>query len=70
MVSGGVACNSELRNRAQVVAKRLGLVLAVPEPRFCTDNGAMIAAAGAMLDPGASPWSLNADANLPLNAEA
>jgi N6-L-threonylcarbamoyladenine synthase len=48
------------------VAERLGLVLAIPEPRFCTDNGAMIAAAGALLEPPGDAWSLNADPNLPL----
>jgi N6-L-threonylcarbamoyladenine synthase len=68
IVSGGVACNSELRAQAEAVARRLGLQLAIPEPRFCTDNGAMIAAAGALLDPPADPWGLNADANLPLEA--
>ena len=58
VVSGGVACNSELRAQAQAAADRLGLALAIPEPRFCTDNGAMIAAAGALLEPPADPWSL------------
>ena len=66
VVSGGVACNSELRTRAGLTAARLGLTLAIPEPRFCTDNGAMIAAAGALLEPSRDPWSLNADPNLPL----
>ena len=66
ILSGGVACNSELRTQAQVLADRLGLRLAVPEPRFCTDNGAMIASAGALLPPAEDPWSLNADAALKL----
>jgi N6-L-threonylcarbamoyladenine synthase len=61
-----VACNSELRAQARLTADRLGLTLAIPEPRFCTDNGAMIASAGALLEPPRDPWSLNADANLPL----
>lgn len=68
IVSGGVACNSELRIQAKAMASRLGLALAIPEPRFCTDNGAMIASAGAILAPAADPWSLNADPNLPLGA--
>ena len=68
IVSGGVACNSELRAQAKVLAEKLGLVLAIPEPRFCTDNGAMIAAAGAILEPAADPWPFNADPNLPLGA--
>jgi N6-L-threonylcarbamoyladenine synthase len=66
VVSGGVACNSELRAQAKAMAARLGLALAIPEPRFCTDHGAMIAAAGAMLPPPRDPWIRNADPNLPL----
>jgi N6-L-threonylcarbamoyladenine synthase len=69
VVSGGVACNSELRAQARLTADRLGLALAIPEPRFCTDNGAMIAAAGALLAPPQDPWSRNADPNLPLESE-
>jgi N6-L-threonylcarbamoyladenine synthase len=68
IVSGGVACNSELRARSRTLATRLGLELAIPEPRFCTDNGAMIAAAAAMLEPSPDPWSANADPDLPLGA--
>ena len=70
IVSGGVACNSELRAQARRTADKLGLVLAIPEPRFCTDNGAMIAAAGAVLEPSRDPWTLNADPNLPLDLGA
>jgi len=69
VVSGGVACNSELRTQAKRTAERLDLALAIPEPRFCTDNGAMIASAGALLtplEPVQAAWSLNADPNLPL----
>jgi N6-L-threonylcarbamoyladenine synthase len=68
IISGGVACNSELRSQAKALADRLGLRLAIPEPRFCTDNGAMIASAGALLPPAADPWPINADSNLPLLA--
>ena len=66
IVSGGVACNSELRAQAKVMAERLGLRLAIPEPRFCTDNGAMIAAAGALLSPAEDLLPVNADADLKL----
>ncbi len=66
VISGGVACNSELRHRAALLATRLGLRLALPEPRLCTDNGAMIAAAAAHLPPAADPLPLNADADLRL----
>jgi len=68
VISGGVACNSRLRSEAAVLAARLGLALAIPEPRLCTDNGAMIAAAGALLKPDADPWIQNADADLKLGA--
>jgi len=66
IVSGGVACNSELRAQAKVMAERLGLRLAIPEPRLCTDNGAMIAAAGALLPPAEDLLPVNADADLKL----
>jgi N6-L-threonylcarbamoyladenine synthase len=66
IISGGVACNSSLREDAARLAQRLGLRLALPEPRLCTDNGAMIAAAGALLEPSAEPWTANADADLKL----
>ncbi len=66
IVSGGVACNSELRAQAKAMAERLGLRLAIPEPRFCTDNGAMIAAAGALLAPAEDLLPVNADADLKL----
>lgn len=67
ILSGGVACNSELRERAAFVAEREGLILAIPEPKFCTDNGAMIAAAGAKL-PLEPDFGLNADSDLRLGA--
>jgi N6-L-threonylcarbamoyladenine synthase len=64
IISGGVACNSEVRAQAKLMADRIGLRLAIPEPRFCTDNGAMIASAGALLVPPEDPWAINADADL------
>ncbi|WLT32903.1 tRNA (adenosine(37)-N6)-threonylcarbamoyltransferase complex transferase subunit TsaD [Geothrix sp. PMB-07] len=68
VISGGVACNSRLRSEAAALAARTGLALAIPEPRLCTDNGAMIAAAGALLTPESDPWIQNADADLKLGA--
>jgi len=68
VISGGVACNSRLRTEAAAMATRVGLRLAIPEPRLCTDNGAMIAAAGALLEPDLEPLSQNADADLKLGA--
>ncbi|RLC45203.1 MAG: tRNA (adenosine(37)-N6)-threonylcarbamoyltransferase complex transferase subunit TsaD [Candidatus Cloacimonadota bacterium] len=45
-VAGGVAANSELRNLITKQANKFGINVSIPEPILCTDNGAMIAAAG------------------------
>ncbi len=45
-VSGGVSANSELRRRLKMEAKANNFNLFIPELSFCTDNGAMVAAAG------------------------
>jgi N6-L-threonylcarbamoyladenine synthase len=46
VLGGGVAANSALRARLAVGAAELGVPLIVPRPGLCTDNGAMIGAAG------------------------
>ncbi len=46
-VTGGVASNRELRRKLTELARRRGVDVAFPSPRLCTDNAAMIAAAGA-----------------------
>jgi N6-L-threonylcarbamoyladenine synthase len=45
-LAGGVAANGPLRNAACVAAEELGLPVYLPGPAMCTDNAAMIAAAG------------------------
>jgi len=45
-VSGGVACNSLLRARFVEVCRAEGFRVFFPSPALCTDNAAMIAAAG------------------------
>jgi len=45
-VSGGVACNSLLRERFREAARQSGLQVLFPSPALSTDNAAMIAAAG------------------------
>jgi N6-L-threonylcarbamoyladenine synthase len=47
VVCGGVAANSRLRALARERCAEEGIALFLPEPRLCTDNGAMIAMAGA-----------------------
>ncbi|MFQ5589384.1 MAG: tRNA (adenosine(37)-N6)-threonylcarbamoyltransferase complex transferase subunit TsaD, partial [Nitrospiria bacterium] len=46
IVCGGVAANSLLRSRLQTEAAQRGMTAHFPSPRYCTDNGAMIAMAG------------------------
>jgi len=48
IVAGGVGANLRLRERLAEAAAREGFRLAFPRLKFCTDNGAMIAFAGAM----------------------
>ncbi len=46
-VAGGVANNRLLRREVTALARVRGVEVAFPSPRLCTDNAAMIAAAGA-----------------------
>jgi N6-L-threonylcarbamoyladenine synthase len=48
-VTGGVACNSRLRADLLAAGKRDGFAVAWPRPAYCSDNGAMVAAAGCLL---------------------
>lgn len=47
VLGGGVASNRVLRDRLAGRAAEVGVPLVVPRPALCTDNGAMIGAAGA-----------------------
>lgn len=49
VLGGGVAANSRLRSLMEQRAEDSGLVLRVPRPGLCTDNGAMVAALGSRL---------------------
>ncbi|HRP73612.1 MAG TPA: tRNA (adenosine(37)-N6)-threonylcarbamoyltransferase complex transferase subunit TsaD, partial [Luteimonas sp.] len=48
VVSGGVGANRRLRAKLQEMAARRGGRACFPRPALCTDNGAMIAFAGAL----------------------
>ena len=67
-IAGGVASNTALRGRLLGESEKRGLRFICPRPVLCTDNGAMIGAAGyyRFLNGARSDWSLNAEPNLPL----
>jgi N6-L-threonylcarbamoyladenine synthase len=70
VIGGGVAANSRLRALAEERCAKAGIVLRVPSPRLCTDNGAMVAALGSRLvAAGVAPSDphLGADSSLPID---
>jgi N6-L-threonylcarbamoyladenine synthase len=48
VVAGGVGANHQLRTQLTAAAQKLGCTVFYPPQEFCTDNGAMIAFAGAL----------------------
>lgn len=59
IIAGGVAANSRLRELAQDRCDGAGIELRTPPPALCTDNGAMVAALGALaLSKGKAPSKL------------
>ena len=61
-IAGGVASNSELREKMTRLANKKGIKVLYPSPVLCTDNAAMIACAGYYLS------DESATGNLSLNA--
>jgi N6-L-threonylcarbamoyladenine synthase len=57
VIGGGVAANSRLRAMAESRCASAGIVLRVPRPGLCTDNGAMVAALGSRLARAGAPPS-------------
>ncbi|MBP68246.1 MAG: tRNA (adenosine(37)-N6)-threonylcarbamoyltransferase complex transferase subunit TsaD [Acidimicrobiaceae bacterium] len=68
-LGGGVAANSRLRERFVEVCEGAGARPFLPQPAMCTDNAAMVAAAGwwQFRREGPSPLDTGADPNLALN---
>jgi N6-L-threonylcarbamoyladenine synthase len=48
VIAGGVGANRRLRAALDEATRRVGARVFFPRPEFCTDNGAMIALAGAL----------------------
>ncbi len=69
VVGGGFSANSQLREMAAKRCAEAGIDLRIPPIRYCTDNGAMIAALGAaVVRRGLPPSSLDlaVDSSMPL----
>jgi N6-L-threonylcarbamoyladenine synthase len=68
VLTGGVAANGPLRAGLAAAAEEHGIRVHIPPPRLCTDNAAMITAAGAArLAAGErAPLTLNAQPDLAL----
>lgn len=65
ILAGGVAANRQLRQRLGEAVANIGQDFRVPDFSYCTDNAAMIAAAGYFGKP--KDWrKIKVDANLPI----
>jgi N6-L-threonylcarbamoyladenine synthase len=60
-LSGGVTVNNRLREKFSLLARRLELELYLPDKHYCTDNGVMIARAGAARFERFGPSDLSVD---------
>lgn len=64
IVAGGVSANKGLREKLTYLCEKQGVNLIIPEIKYCTDNAAMIGAAGYFA------YKLGRRADLTLNAKA
>jgi len=67
-ICGGVAANSHLRAEMKRAGEEDDFIVYVPPPKRCTDNAAMIAAAGyhRLIRRDLAGWDLSANPSLPL----
>jgi putative glycoprotease GCP len=70
LVAGGVSANSRIRSEMEKAASTRGIPLTIPPLKLCTDNAAMIAAAGTIgyLKGMRADLTLNGDPNLSIEA--
>ncbi|WP_291378836.1 tRNA (adenosine(37)-N6)-threonylcarbamoyltransferase complex transferase subunit TsaD [Demequina sp.] len=69
VIGGGFSANSQLRELAASAGAQRGIEVRIPPLKYCTDNGAMIAALGsALVDRGVTPSALTigVDSSMPL----
>ncbi|AZN28870.1 tRNA (adenosine(37)-N6)-threonylcarbamoyltransferase complex transferase subunit TsaD [Flaviflexus salsibiostraticola] len=70
VIGGGFSANSRLRELVTERAESAGITVRIPPIRYCTDNGAMIAALGsALVRAGVEPSSLDitVDTSMPMD---
>jgi N6-L-threonylcarbamoyladenine synthase len=69
VIGGGFSANSQLRELAVARGEEAGIEVRIPPIRYCTDNGAMIAALGSALvrrDVRPSALDISVDSSMPL----
>ncbi len=69
VIGGGFSANSQLRERAMNAGANRGIDVRIPPLKYCTDNGAMIAALGsALVARGVKPsaWTMGVDSSMSL----
>ena len=64
IVAGGVSANKYLRSKIEALAQKYNVDLTIPPIKYCTDNAAMIGAAGYFA------YKLGRRADISLNAKA
>lgn len=70
VVSGGVACNTRLRERFKEEGEKKGVEIFFPSAGLCTDNAAMIAAIGYLKHTEGEPFVSNVEEIFSLDASA